>query len=52
MFMLEGELRFGDTTYRAGDYIRSEAGSVHGSSETAGGCMFLLRASLDNEPRY
>ncbi len=49
MFMLEGELRFGDTIYRPGDYVRSDSGSIHGSSETLGGCMFLLRASLDNE---
>jgi anti-sigma factor ChrR (cupin superfamily) len=49
MFMLEGELRFGETVYRPGDYIRSECGSLHGSSETLGGCMFLIRASLDNE---
>jgi anti-sigma factor ChrR (cupin superfamily) len=52
MFMLEGELRFGATTYGPGDYIRSECGSIHGSSETPGGCMFLLRASLDNEVAY
>jgi quercetin dioxygenase-like cupin family protein len=49
MFMLAGELRFGDRVYRAGDYIRSEAGSMHASSETPGGCSFLLRASLDSE---
>jgi putative transcriptional regulator len=52
MFMLSGELRFGERVYRAGDYIRSESGSVHGSSETLTGCMFLIRASLDNELMY
>ena len=49
MFMLEGELTFGDRTYRAGDYVRSECSTEHEASETPGGCMFLLRASLDNE---
>lgn len=49
MFMLEGELRFGDRVYRPGDYVRSDSGSIHVSSETQSGCMFLLRASLDNE---
>jgi putative transcriptional regulator len=52
MFMLAGELRFGEKVYRAGDYIRSERGSVHSSSETLTGCMFLIRASLDNELLY
>ena len=52
MFMLAGELRFGERVYRAGDYIRSECGSVHSSSETLTGCMFLIRASLDNELLY
>jgi quercetin dioxygenase-like cupin family protein len=49
MFMLAGELRFGDRVYAAGDYIRSECGSIHEPSETRTGCMFLLRGSLDNE---
>lgn len=52
MFMLEGELTFGDVTYYAGDFIRSETDTIHTSSETRGGCMFLLRASLDNEVLY
>jgi quercetin dioxygenase-like cupin family protein len=49
MYMLAGELRFEETVYRAGDYIRSEGGSIHAPSETPSGCMFLLRGSLDNE---
>jgi anti-sigma factor ChrR (cupin superfamily) len=49
MFMLDGELDFEGTVYRAGDFIRSAEGSLHASSETRTGCMFLIRASLDNE---
>jgi quercetin dioxygenase-like cupin family protein len=49
MFMLAGELRFGERVYTAGEYIRSERGSIHEPSETRTGCMFLLRGSLDNE---
>lgn len=48
MFMLEGDLRFGERVYVAGDYVRSEGGSEHETSETRGGCSFLLRASLDD----
>lgn len=49
MFMLEGELDFSGTVYKAGDYIRSECGSTHAASETRTGCMFLLRASLQDQ---
>jgi anti-sigma factor ChrR (cupin superfamily) len=49
MFMLEGELDFEGTVYRAGDFIRSAEGSLHAASETRTGCMFLIRASLDDE---
>lgn len=49
IFMLEGHLKIGDEIYGPGDYIRSAAGSVHEPSETCDECMFLLRASLDDE---
>lgn len=49
MFMLEGELDFGGTVYGPGDYIRAECGSTHEESETRTGCMFLIRASLDDQ---
>jgi quercetin dioxygenase-like cupin family protein len=48
LVMLDGELVFGGvTTYRAGDFIRSEAGTSHPPSETASGCVFLMSTSLD-----
>ena len=48
MFMLRGELRLDGTTYRPGDFIRSVRGSEHGVGETPGGCMFLMRGSIDD----
>ena len=48
MFMLRGELRLDGSTYRPGDFIRSVQGSEHGVGETPGGCMFLMRGSIDD----
>lgn len=48
IFMLEGDLMIDEQVYGKGDYIRSAAGSIH-SPSTIGGCMFLMRTSLDNE---
>jgi anti-sigma factor ChrR (cupin superfamily) len=48
ILMLEGDLIVGDRVYGAGDYIRSEFGSLH-APETRTGCTFFIRASLDNE---
>jgi hypothetical protein len=48
IFMLEGDLRIDEQVYGKGDYIRSAVGSIH-SPYTVGGCMFLMRTSLDNE---
>lgn len=49
MVMLSGELRIGNRVYGPGEYLRSEPGSIHQTGETAQGCMFLMRASLDDE---
>jgi anti-sigma factor ChrR (cupin superfamily) len=48
IYMLSGDLRIGDQTYWAGDFIRSEAGSTHAPS-TETGCMFIVRTSVDDE---
>jgi hypothetical protein len=48
IFMLAGDLMLDEQVYGTGDYIRSAAGSIH-SPYTIGGCMFLIRTSLDNE---
>ncbi len=34
---------------RAGDYQRMHAGTTHPEQRTAGGCLLLLRSSLDDE---
>ncbi len=48
IYMLEGDLIVDSATYRAGDYIRSKSTSNHAPS-TVGGCMFLVRTSIDND---
>ncbi|RMF68736.1 MAG: anti-sigma factor [Cyanobacteria bacterium J069] len=49
IYMLDGDLTIDGELYTAGDYIRSRQGSVHEPSTTMGGCMFLVRTSLDDE---
>lgn len=48
IYMLEGELIIDEQVYLAGDYIRSQSGSLHAPS-TNMSCMFLIRASMDDE---
>jgi quercetin dioxygenase-like cupin family protein len=48
IFMVAGELQIGDTIYGEGSYIVSAPGSAH-APETAIGCTFLYRTSLDDE---
>jgi anti-sigma factor ChrR (cupin superfamily) len=44
-YVLSGERRAGERLFRAGDYWRAEAGSLHEASESPGGCTYLLLAS-------
>ena len=48
IFMLEGDLVVEGEVCHQGDYIRSLPGSTH-SSITQGGCLLLMKSSLDNE---
>lgn len=48
IYMLEGDLIVEEQTYGAGDYIRSQAGSIH-APHTIGGCKFFFRTSMDDE---
>jgi anti-sigma factor ChrR (cupin superfamily) len=48
IYMLEGELEIDGQVYLAGDYIRSYPQSIHAPS-TNTGCMFLIRACIDDE---
>jgi anti-sigma factor ChrR (cupin superfamily) len=48
IYMLEGELVIDGQVYLAGDYIRSYPNSRHAPS-TSTGCMFLIRACIDDE---
>jgi ChrR Cupin-like domain len=49
IYMLEGDLWFGEQCFGPGDYIRSELGSRHVVAHSQDGCMFFIRSSLDNE---
>ncbi len=49
-FVLEGEVRVGDEVFRAGDYQRAEAGSVHGIQSTETGCTLLILSSTQDKP--
>jgi len=48
VFVLEGDLIVEGEICHQGDYIRSVPGSIH-SSLTQGGCMLLMKTSIDNE---
>jgi anti-sigma factor ChrR (cupin superfamily) len=49
IYMLAGDLWFGDEHFGPGDYIRTEKGSKHLAAHSNEGCMFFVRASLDDE---
>ncbi len=49
IYMLSGDLWFGEEKFGPGDYIRSHQGSRHGMAHSIAGCMFLVRSSMDNE---
>lgn len=48
VFVLEGDLIVEGEICHRGDYIRSLPGSIH-SSLTQGGCLLLMKTSIDNE---
>lgn len=50
-FVLQGELQTCGTVLRVGDYLRAEAGSVHPASRSDGGCMLLVTAGVEDEPK-
>ena len=49
IFILEGDCIVDDATLGPGDYHRAASGSIHLSTYTIHGTMFLLRAPLDYE---
>lgn len=48
LFMLEGDLEVDGEVCYQGDYIRSLPNSIH-APVTRGGCLLLLKSSIDNE---
>ena len=49
LFLLSGDLHLHDRVMHAGDYCRADLGSIHDSSYTEDGDMFLLMASPENQ---
>jgi anti-sigma factor ChrR (cupin superfamily) len=45
LYLLEGDLRVGDTSMQSGDYCRGEAGSIHDEIVTDHGCLFVVTSS-------
>ncbi len=46
VFVLEGDLTVGEERLGPGDYIRSEAGTLHTHNFTTTGCLILVRRSM------
>lgn len=46
-FVVRGEFESFGRVFRAGDYVRAPAGSHHGVSRSATGCLLLLTAGID-----
>lgn len=48
-FVLEGDMRWDDEVYTAGDYFCAAPGSLHPRHHTKTGCLCLVTTSLANE---
>ncbi len=48
-YVLEGDLHSFGTVFHAGDYVRADAGTRHGTARSEQGCLLLLTAGLDDE---
>ncbi|HVR73044.1 MAG TPA: cupin domain-containing protein [Planctomycetota bacterium] len=48
-YVLQGDLRVGDETLRAGDYQHAPAGSEHEIQSTREGCLLLIVSSQDDK---
>jgi len=51
-FILEGDLYDGEISLRAGDYLRKDPGSSHGTQSSDTGCFMLVVSSLHDEPIF
>lgn len=48
-YVLEGDIRVGDTVFHAGDYQCAAADSMHGVQSTEKGCLLFIISSLHDE---
>ena len=49
LYLLSGDLHVAGEWMRAGDYCHAEANTVHLAARSEGGCVMLVRASMDDE---
>lgn len=49
LYLLSGDLHVAGERMRAGDYCRAEPETVHLEARSEGGCVMLVRASMDDE---
>jgi anti-sigma factor ChrR (cupin superfamily) len=50
IYLLEGEVMMSGVLMRAGDYCRADADTVHADTRTQNGCLFLVTASMYDQP--
>lgn len=48
-YVLEGDIRVGDSVFHAGDYQCAAADSIHGVQSTEHGCLLFIISSLHDE---
>jgi quercetin dioxygenase-like cupin family protein len=48
-YVLDGDIEMGGQSYKTGDYIRAEAGTIHESIYSKDGCTLLILSSQRNE---
>lgn len=49
LFMLDGDIELSGQRFGPGDYCRADAGSLHGTTRTENGCLYLALASTRDE---
>jgi len=51
-YVLEGDFESFGTTFRAGDYVRAPAGSMHGASRSPSGCLVLITTAIGDDVHH
>lgn len=48
-YVIEGEVESFGMKFKAGDYVRAEAGTLHGITRSATGCLLLLTTGIGDD---